>query len=57
MRSRSSRATTAIAIPATAGGALLPPTRHLARRYDRSADADDLEQIAALELLKAIRSR
>src|SRR4051812_216882 len=32
----------------------LPLARHLARRYDRSADADDLEQIASLGLLKAI---
>src|SRR3954454_6378133 len=32
----------------------LPLARHLARRYDHSADADDLEQIAALGLLKAI---
>src|SRR4051794_40928978 len=32
----------------------LPLARHLARRYDGSADTDDLEQIASLGLLKAI---
>src|SRR3954471_5549472 len=32
----------------------LPLARQLARRYDRSADADDLEQVASLGLLKAI---
>jgi RNA polymerase sigma-B factor len=32
----------------------LPLAQHLARRYNRGADADDLQQVASLGLLKAI---
>ena len=32
----------------------LPLAHHLARRYNRGADADDLQQVASLGLLKAI---
>ena len=43
--------------PATRGALVerfLPLAYHLARRYNRGADADDLQQVAALGLLKAI---